>query len=271
MKISLRTVTAICGAFALILLYLVFLLRFVVLADWSSLSSIELWVFVTMLLRMIALLLLGKRFRLSPLVPTILFSLESLLIPFLIGLFVYTGNPAYRLATGAILTSWMGVSAVLLSPYFIYQFAKYLRSNTSLWGIFFLATFEYAFNLFMATLLSATSGPIAGFAGLGSYFVLSVGSFDITSAVPFASGSLVVTLSSLIFFVSLFIFAIAGHETLETNLSLRDVLLVPIIAIFALIIWSACAVDFSSSMFVDLSAPVFVLAIVVWGGTRGKA
>ena len=42
MRISLRTVTALCGSFALILLYLVFVLRFVVLADWSSLSRIEL-------------------------------------------------------------------------------------------------------------------------------------------------------------------------------------------------------------------------------------
>lgn len=271
MKISLRTVTVICGTFALILLYLVFFLRFIVLADWSSLSSIEFWIFVTMALRIIVLAVLGRRFQLSPLIPIILFSLESLSLPLLIGLFLFTGNPVYRLSLGTMLTSWIGVSAVLLSPYLIYDFAKLWRTDPSLWGIFFLATIEYAFNLFMATLLSGTSGPIAGFAGLGSYFVSSISSFTTTSNVPFASGSPVVTVSSFVFFISLFIFAIAGHETLETNLKLRDVLLIPIFAVFALLMWSVAAVNFTSNMLILLSAPVFVLAIVVWGGTRGKA
>jgi hypothetical protein len=271
MKISLRTVTVICGAFALMLLYLVFFLRFIALADWSSLSSIEFWIFVTMLLRIIVIAVLGRRFQLSPLIPIILFSLESLSLPLVIALFVFTGNPAYRLAMGTILTAWMGVSAVVLSPYLIYDFARHWRTDPSLWGIFFLATIEYAFNLFMATLLSGSAGPIAGFAGLGAYFVLSVKSFATSSLVPFASGSPVITLSSLIFFMSLLIFAIAGHETLETNLKLRDVLFVPIIAVFALIMWSVGIVVFTSNMFIDLSIPVFVLAIAVWGGTRGKA
>jgi len=271
MKISLRTVTTIFGAFALILLYLVFLLRFITLADLSNLSRIELYIFITMLIRIIVVAALGRRFQLSPIIPIVLFSIESLLIPVLLAFFAFTGNPAYVTAMGTILTAWIGVSAILLSPYLIYDFGRYMRSDPSLWGIFFLANLEFAFNLFMAALLSEASEHFAGFIGLGSYFVLSLKSFATSSEVAFSTGSLVISVASLMFFISLLVLATAGHGRLETNLKLRHVLLIPLLALVIMLVWDASAFDFSSDMFIVLSAPVFVLSIVVWGGARGKA
>src|SRR5271157_4017715 len=119
MKIGIRAVSAVGGALALILLYLVFLQRFLILADWSNPSNIEVWVFWTMLFRIALIAGLGRMYRIPPLVPIILFSIESLLIPPLIILLAYTGNPAYGTTMSSILTSWIGVSAVLLSPYLI--------------------------------------------------------------------------------------------------------------------------------------------------------
>ena len=197
-----------------------------------------------MLIRIIVLAVLGRRFELPPLVPIILFSIESLLIPPLLALLVYTGNPAYGSAMGTILTAWIGVSAVLLSPYLIYDFGRYVRSDPSLWGIFFLAILEFAFNLFMATLLSGASEHIVGFAGLGSYFCLSLKSYATSSGVPFASGSLLISVSSLILFISLLILATAAYGTLDTNLRLRHILLVPLIAVMVLL-----DVGFSDSQF----------------------
>ena len=271
MRTDLRTVTALFASFALVLLYLVFVLRFIVLADWSNMSRIELWIFITMLLRIIILAVLGRRFELPPLVPIVVFSIESLLIPPLLALFVITGNTAYASVMGTILTAWIGVSAVLLSPYLIYDFGRYLRSDPSLWGIFFLAILEFAFNLFTATLLSGTTQSMTGFSGLGSYFVLSLRSYATSSGVPFSSGSLLISISSLIFFLSLLVLATVGHMTLETNLKLRHVLLVPLIALLVLIAWIGVAASLTSNMFNVLSVPAIALVILVWGGSHGKA
>jgi len=266
-----RTVTAITSALALGLLYFVFLQRLLVVENWSALTTVELWVFWSMLLRIALVVGLGRKYQIPALVPIILFSIESLLIPPLIIMLAFTGNPAYGTTMSAILTSWIGVCAVLLSPYLIYDFGKYARSDPSLWGIFFLAILEFTYNLFMTTLLSNTTRQINGFIGLGSYFILSLKTYVSSSASQFSTETLLVTGASLIFFVSMLALATLGHELLETNLSLRNVLLVPILAIIVLLLWTVSAVSFTSNMIYVLSVPVFVLAFIVWGGTRGKA
>ena len=271
LKISIRTLTAFSASFALLLLFLVFLERLLVLENWSKLTNIELWVFWTMLLRIIVVAGLGRRYQVPALVPIILFSIESLLIPPLIVLLAFTGNPIYGTVMSSVLTAWIGVSAVLLTPYLIFDIGKYMKTDPSLWGIFFLAVLEYTYNLFMTTLLSGTTQPVEGFTGLGGYFIVSLRSYVSSEASQFSTQSLVITAASLIFFISLLVLATFGHATVETNLKMRNLLLVPVLAILVLLVWTVAAISFTTNMILVLTAPVFALIAVVWGGTRGKA
>jgi hypothetical protein len=274
-----RYSSAIVVCLSLAVLYLLFIYRLYFVADWSSLSKIEEWIFITLVLRLIALLLVSRRYKIQPLAPILLFSIESLLIPPLLILYVVSGNPGYAVAMGTILTAWIGASAVVLSPYLIYSFSKSMLDYASLVGVIALSGLEFAYYLFLAIIVEEATPPILGFTGLGAYLVGSLKG-QITSVgtpLPLVSDT-VVAGASVVFFVAMLVYSTMGSHDLGTNISLSAVLLVPLGALIALFAWMSLFGSFastvfsnvSSNLFIVLTLPTFALGIIIWGTTRGK-
>lgn len=274
-----RFASAIIVGLALAMLYLFFVVRLYFVADWSTLSKIEEWIFVTLLLRLFALILVGRKYKLQPLAPILLFSIESLLIPPLLILYIVSGNSGYAVAMGTILTAWIGASAVVLSPYLIYSFAKSMLDYASLVGIIALSGLEFAYYLFLAIIVGEATSPIIGLTGLGAYLVGSLKG-QITSVgtpIPQASDTVVAS-ASVIFFVAMLVYSTMGSHDLGTSISLSAVLLIPLAALIFSFIWLSLFGSFSSTVFSNLSSnlflvltvPTLVIGAIVWGTARGK-
>ena len=258
-------------ALALLMLYLVFLGRYVSLADWSSLSQIETWILVTMILRVVILAGLRTKYQFQPLVPIILFSIESLLIPPLLGLYIFTGNAGYAEAMGTILTAWLGASALVLTPYLAFSFAKSMLTESSLWGVMTLSILEFASMLFISSVLDRTNQPISGLVGLGAFFVISLKNQISNASVPFASTGWIFSLSALVFFVGLLIYSTLGTRDQGAQLSLHNLLLLTLIATMIVFIWTTAGVALTSDIFFVLTIPTLVLIMVVWGIAHGRS
>ena len=106
------------------LVYLVFLIRYSYLAEWSQLSSVEVGILVTQIIRVVIVVALNRAMRTQPLFAVILLSLEVFSIPILAMLGLLTGNPIYTTWMAAILTTWIGVSSIIITPFAIYEFVK---------------------------------------------------------------------------------------------------------------------------------------------------
>ncbi|HZW55495.1 MAG TPA: hypothetical protein VFF30_04330 [Nitrososphaerales archaeon] len=266
-----KIVCAALTALSLLILYLIFLGRYVSLANWSSLSQIETWIFITMIIRVIALVALRTRYQFQPLVPIILFSVESLLIPPLLGMYIFTGYAGYAQAMGTILTAWLGVSALVLSPYLAFSFARSMITESSLWGLMTLSILEFASMLFISSVLAKTNQPISGLTGLGAFFVISLRDQISNASVPFASTGLLFSLSALMFYIGLLAHATMGTREAGLELRLHNLLLLPLIATMFIFMWTSVSVAFTSDILYILTIPTLVLAMVVWGVARGKA
>ncbi len=278
-KDVIRLAGALTVGVSLMTLYFVFLDRYYFVADWSSLTQIEKWVFSTQLLRLIVLIALKRRYQLQPLIPIIMFSIESLLIPPLLVFYIVTGNPAYALAMGTILTAWMGASAIILSPYLVYSFTKSMLDYTSMVGVLSLSALEFAYYVFIATVVSEAGSPIIGLTGLGAYLVGSLKNQISTVGVPMPSYSdYMIAGSSVLFFLGLLIYATLGVHDLGARIRLSYVLFIPLIAIMLALLWvfvlggltAKPFVELSSNVFFGLTLPTMVVAGIIWGASRGK-
>ncbi|MHB8568031.1 MAG: hypothetical protein ACYC7D_11780 [Nitrososphaerales archaeon] len=277
-KDLIRYSSAIGAGAALMILYLTFIVKYYFVADLSSLTQIEKWILVTQVLRLAVLLVLKRRFQLPPLVPIIMFSIESLLIPPLLILYVTTGDSIYALAMGTVLTAWMGATAIILSPYLVYAFTRSMLEYNSLLGVLALSGLEFAYYIFIATLVSEASSPIVGLTGLGAYLVGSLRNQATTVGVPLPSTDILIAGASVLFFISLLIYSTMGVHNLDARINLGYVLFIPLIAIMVALIWTFLSVGIISSVYVPMSSdvfvvvtlPTFVLAVIIWGGARGK-
>lgn len=274
-----RFASAIIVGFSLAILYLVFIVRLYFVADWSELSKIEEWIFITLLIRLFALILVGRKYKLQPLAPILLFSIESLLIPPLLILYIVSGNPGYAIAMGSILTAWIGASAMVLSPYLIYSFAKSMLDYASIVGVVALSGLEFAYYIFLAVIVEEATSPIIGLTGLGAYLVGSLKG-QITSVgtpLPQESDTIVAT-ASVLFFVAMFVYSTMGSHDLGTSISLSAALLIPFAALVISFIWlflfgsfsSILFSNLSSNLFLVLTVPTLVLGTIIWGTARGK-
>jgi hypothetical protein len=251
-------------------IYLVFLTRCIQLSDWSNLSQLEFTILVTQIIRVVIVFGLGKELRIEPLFAIILFSFEAFLIPFLAPLVILTNDPYYSTLMAAILTSWIGVSAIVLSPYVIYEFAKSLVKETSLPTVMLVATLEIGGMLFLSGTLANSNAVIRGPSALGT-ILLQLGRTQIfpSGFLGFGSGE-IVTVGIVVFYIGMISYLSLGFPGIRSKIKISDAFLLPLIATVVVLVWIFGILSVSSNVLYVFTIPTLVGIVALWGSTRGS-
>ena len=251
-------------------LYLTFLGRYLVVGDLSNLSEIETIILVTLLLRAIVLSVLGTKFTLQPIVPIIVFSLEALLIPPLLVLIIVTGDQGFANLMGVILTAWFGASALILTPYTIYGFAKGMVRETSLVSVVVVGTLELVSVVFLSDLLTSTSTTVSGLTGLGTLIISNIRADLYPSGLPNPVGDLSASAGLVLFFVGMICYFSLGPHGPGAKIKTPFVVALMLTATLLVFIFTAAVTQLVQNLLLVLTAPAAALFFIIWGTARGR-
>ena len=255
--------------FGLFFLYLVFLNQFAAVGDMSQLSEVESIILVTQILRVLILLGLSTRFQIQPIVPIIVFSFEALLIPPLLVLIVFTGDAFYAAFMGVILTAWFGATALILTPYTIYGFAKSMVRESSLGGVIVVSTLELTSVLFLSNLLSGASS-VVGLTGLGTLIITQIKNEVSSAGIPNPAGDVLSLVGLALFFLGMIVYATLGYHQIRSLVSIPWILIVPFAGTILTLLWISGIAPFQSDILVVLTVPATILFFAIWGSAREK-
>jgi hypothetical protein len=253
------------GIFAV---YFVFLARCVQLSDWASISSLEYLILATQAIRLAVVLGLGRILRIQPLFAIILFSFEAFLIPPLAVLAVLTGHQYYSSLMANTLTTWLGVSALLLSPYSIYEFAKSMVKETSLVTIMVIASLEVGGMLFLADTLAATSSIIRGPSALGT-LMLELGKYQVsTSSFSGLVSNDIAALGLATIYVGMMVYVAIGVPSIYSKIRISDRFFLVLCGTALTIVWAFAVYSISSDILFVFTVPCVVGVAFLWGSSR---
>ncbi|MDG7000591.1 MAG: hypothetical protein JRN15_15965 [Nitrososphaerota archaeon] len=249
--------------------YLAFLGRVIALSDWSRTSEIPLLIFITLAIRLAVVIILAKYINRQPVVAYILLSFEVFLIPAFALLEAWTSYPEYTALMSVVLTSWIGASAIIVSPYAIYEFAKGMTKTRSLLGVIAIGTFELAGMLFLVSVVQESKGAIAGPGALGEVIIqpagYSLGSTTLTSVSSFAMAAALV-----VFFVASIAYITLGRVSHLLSVGLSKSFLIPLGGIVASLVWVLTFSFITSNVLLAFTVPALIGTAGMWVITRGK-
>lgn len=269
MKLNLMNVSAASVGAGLGTIYLAFLGRTLALSDWGHTTEIQLLIFITLAIRLAVVIVLAKYINRQPVVAYILLSFEVFLIPAFALLEAWTGYPEYTALMSVVLTSWIGASAIIVSPYAIYEFAKGMTKTRSLLGVIGIGTFEIAGMLFLVSVVQEAKGVIDGPAALGQVIIqttsYSLGTMDSISVFGVALAAALV-----VFFVSSVTYITLGRVSTSLSVGLSRSFLIPLGGIATAIIWVLISSFITSDVLFVFTVPALLGTACMWVITRGK-
>lgn len=252
------------------LLYFAFISRYIQLSDWSQLSSIEVVILLTLILRVVVILVVGRKIRIQPMIKIIAFSIEVFsILPLLVLVFI-TGGTYFSDLMSIILTSWFAASALVLSPYAIVEFSRSMLSGSTLSGIIINATIQVGGILFLASMLSRMSGPIVGLSGLGSTIILQVKSSISAGGISNAGSNPVILLGLTLFYVGLLSYLTLGAQKEGTSISVQYSFILLLAGTIVALVWTTVALQVTLDVLLVLTAPTFFLLAAIWGTAHEK-
>ncbi len=140
----------------------------------APMSLVESIVFYTMVLRVLAVAFIPRVRRTNSQVKIALFSFETFVLVGLIFTYIYTLDRGYDILIGQLLTAWIGVSCLVLTPYLVYQIGYSMHKGMSAASLTLAVTPEYAVNLFLAGLAISLTSPPNGIVDFGSMLIGSI-------------------------------------------------------------------------------------------------
>jgi hypothetical protein len=255
---------------SLFALYLAFLGRYAIVVDWSTLSELEALILGTMILRAIILVAIGTKYQLQPLVPIVVFSIEALLIPFLLVLIVINGTGYYAILMGEILTAWFGATALVLTPFTCYWFVKSMVKETTLTSVLVIGALEFTCCYFLAELLSELSAPLEGVSGLGTLIISQIRNDASSGGIPALGTQVLVDASLVLFFIGMLCYFSLELRPTERKLQIPYVLAVPLAGTLIAFFWMLVIIPYLPDILAVLTAPAIITLVAIWGSSRGK-
>lgn len=255
------------GIFIVFLLYLE---RCVALSDWTSLSNLELAILVSQIVRVLLVLGLGKFYYIQPQFSLVLLSLEVFLIPS-IGLYtILSGDTSYTVWMAPILTTWIGVSSIVLSPFSIYELTRGMMKGGSLVGVIVMATLESGFMLFLVKILATTDTIIQGPSALGT-LLIRIGVSQFSSAAPGnLSSNWILSIGLALFYIGMISYIMLGDHKLGSAIKMWVALIFPLVGTLAVLAWMYAAFSVSSDALLVFIIPTFVGISALWVSSRGS-
>jgi hypothetical protein len=264
-----RLVTSGVVSSGLSLVYLVFLSRSQAFSNWSHLDSLEEAIVVTQIIRVVLVIVLTRPLRLQPIFAMILFSFEVFLIPCFALLAFWTGDPAYTSLMGSVLTAWIGASAVILTPYAIYEFMKALSGETSLANLLVVGSLEVGGLVLLCGILSSTNTTITGPSALGSLFIESNGAQSVAKFGGLASDDLLEA-GLVLFYLGMVAYVGLRGNSLTLPI-LMSFALVPLLAgTMVSLVWVVGFALINPDVLVAFTVPTVAIIGILWGISRGK-
>lgn len=254
----------------LMAIYIVFLNQFLGVANLSEMTLTESVILYTQIFRVLILFFLGLKYQIQPIIPIIVFSFEALLIPPLLVLIIWTGDPFYANFMGLILTAWFGATALVLTPYTIYGYARSLVRDAAISGSLVIASFELISVLFLSTLISGVTQPIQGLSGLGTLIITQIRTDVGGGGVPNPPTDVFTSAGLVFFFVGMLFYVALGSYSLGSKVRLPWMLIVSFAGVILAFIWIALVAPNQPDVLVVLTAPSVALFLIIWGTARGK-
>lgn len=250
--------------------FIVYLTRCAALSNWSDLSRLESLILVTQIVRVSTVIGLGRFHRIQPQFVMILFSLEVFMIP-AIGLYtILSGDNSYTVWMAPVLTTWIGVSSIVLSPYSIYELARGMMKKVSLIGVMVIASLEADFMLFLARILTITHTTIQGPSALGT-LLIRLGVSQLSSAGLTGISSFgALSLGLALFYVGMITYVTLGDHKLGSPVKISYALLFPLVGTMMVLAWTFVSLSISSDVLLIFTIPTLVGITALWGSSRGS-
>lgn len=268
MKGDVKLASSAAVAASVAIAYLVFLARSFALSDWNHLTQLEQLIFETQILRVVVVAYLQRYPRFNPVIPMILFSLEVFLIP-CFGLLEYlTGNPVYTIIMGQVLTTWIGVSALVLTPFAIYQFFVTMVRGSPLVNVILFGTMEIGSLSLIAEILSFVHTKITGPSALGTVIAQDLGS-KLQAKFAGLGSNLTLEASLTMFFVGMIVYLVSSRGYTKPTSFLYP-FIVFLLGSVALFVWTGVSRIATANILFVFTVPILVLATAVWVSAHGK-
>lgn len=267
MKSDLITLSSAFVGIGMGIIYIVFLARMLALSNWNHISELQLTIFLTLALRLGIVIIFSKPIGRQPVIAYILLSFEVFLIPVFAILQAWTGNGAYTTLMAVTLTSWIGASAVLVSPYAIYEFARGMVRMKALFGVVAIGTFEVAGMLFLVSVVQGANSVLDGPSALGRIIIQTTSS-GLESVTTTSLSSITLVAALVIFFLSVVAYISLGRVSL--SMALPKALLIPLGGVVAAVLWSLALSTVTSNILFVFTSPILVGAAGMWVITRGN-
>ena len=268
-----RLVTAIAASLSLLALYLFFLNYFAAALIFSGMSEIESLIFYTMILRVIGIAFIPYLKRIHPQVKILIFSFETFILVLLIAAYVFTKNPSYNLLMGNMLTAWLAVSIVVLTPYAIYSLGLSMHNGASITSVVLSGAPEIAVGLFLANLVFRIGTMPNSFANFGTIIIGSLRAQPGIGQTPNSISDPTISISSTIFFIAIFAYVILEKRipasVFSTLPKFQYALALMLLGILVLYLWTFSSAFFDGNIFIIFSAPSIIISIALWVLARG--
>ncbi len=253
---------------ALLYLYLSFISSFLSNPDLYPRTTLEIYMVVAQIAK-VAIILSFKRLRYAKSATIwVIFALETLIIPFLTGAFVVTGDREYLDLFRDFFAVWPVALLLVATPYLIFRFSVQMFRSVKLSRVLTSSVLEFSFFAFVANLF------LTGAQGLTSMeSVLGLFVSGLRSALVGGRGVLLpsnlLTAPSIILYLALIVYSTLP-ENANSDLDIPTALLIPLLSTVTLLTWVLFAIEFSPSAIVSLTVPSVVIAGLLWWISRAK-
>lgn len=265
-----RLVLAIVSSLSLLTLYMYFLNSYFGPLVLAPMDIVESAIFYTMILRALGLSLVPALRKLHPQVKILIFSVEAFVLCFLILAFIYTGQQGYSTIMSDILTSWIGTTLVVLTPYSFYELAILMYKGTSLTALFVSSTPLVAISFFLSS--SVGRNPPSGFEDFGRGVVDSLRTSPGLGVVNSGVSS-IISSASIVFFLSILVYVAftlnESSPTVAYSPKYHFALALMLVGSLVSYVWLEGVSSFLGGNVIEiLSAPAVIVPLLLWLVTR---
>ena len=239
----------------------------------APMVAVEATIFYTMILRVLGLLFVPFLRRLHPQIKIVILSLEAFVLFLLILFVLLTRVSSYGQLMSEVLTSWLGATLLIVTPYAIYELALIMYRGTDLTTLAVSSAPLVAICLFLSNFVTRVPNPIYGLSNFGTEMISSLRAQPGLAGSPLGA-NLFVSGASVLFFLSMIVYI-----TYRLNQSAKPLAFLPkyhyalalmLVGCLVLYLWLLLSSYFhDTNVFEILSVPAVMIPIILWVVARG--
>lgn len=263
-----RLFCAVATGIALLYLYFSFISSFFSNPDLYPQTTLEICMIVAQIAK-VAIILSFKKLRYAKSTTIwVIFALETLIIPFLTGAFLVTGDREYLNFFRDLFAVWPVTLLLVATPYLIFRFSAQMFRSVKLSRVLTSTVLEFSFFTFVANLFLTGAQGLTNMESVLGLFVSGLRSALVGGREVLLPSNLL-TAPSIILYLALIVYATLS-ENGNSDFEIPIALLIPLLSTVALLTWVLIAIEFIPSAVFSLTVPSVVIAGLIWWISRAK-